>query len=168
MFSNVLNENSVTPADLLSGNSGWALALELVSTDTGSALELMSIDTGSAWSWWNFLKWEELRFTLRSSSSAVSILWFLFVTVSGTGWYGVENFPLFGYFTNTVSSTCMSESFIGLLRSARVFILTFWCASCSRNSDGFKFVSNGTAAGQGSWILIGLPKRAVEGATPVV
>ena len=62
MFSNVLNENTITPADLLSGSSAWALALELVSTDTGSALELvstdtgfalelMSIDTGSAWSW---------------------------------------------------------------------------------------------------------------------
>ena len=51
MFSNVLNENIITPADLLSGSSAWALALELVSTDTGSALELMSIDSGSAWSW---------------------------------------------------------------------------------------------------------------------
>ena len=105
MFSNVLNENPITwvqqtmsvftflesrldtradLADLLSGSSAWALAL---------ALELVSTDTWSAWSWWNFLKWEELRVTLQSPPSAVSMLWFLFVTVSGAGWYLLENFP---------------------------------------------------------------------------
>ena len=84
------------------------------------------------------------------------------------GWYGVQNFPAFGCFTNTVSLTCMSESLIGLLLSARVFFLSFCCASCSCVSAGFKFVSHGTATGQGSLIPVGLPKRAVAGATPVV
>ena len=186
MFSNVLNKNTITwvrqqqkivrshiswisllggldtRADLLSGSSAWALALELVSTgtgsalkfvstDTGTALELMSTDTGSAWSLWSFLKWEELRVTLRSPPSAVCILWFFFKTFSGTGWYGEENFPVFGCFTNTVSPTCMSESLIGLLLSARVFILSFWWASCSRISAGFKFDSHGTAKGRAAW-----------------
>ena len=56
-----LLEGLDTRADLLSGSSAWALALELVSTgtgsalkfvstDTGTALELVSTDTGSAWS----------------------------------------------------------------------------------------------------------------------
>ena len=66
-----------------------ALALELVSTDTGSALEFVSIDaasalefvstdTGSVWSWSSFLKWEESQVIVWSPPSAVSILWFLF------------------------------------------------------------------------------------------
>ena len=143
-----LLEGSDTRADLLSGSSAWALALEqvssgtgsaleFVSTDTGTALELMSTDTGSAWSWRSFLKWEELRVTPRSP--AVSILWFLFVTFSGTGWYGVENFPVFGCFTNTVSPTCMSESltdlrYYGVLEEVSNDS-TASCQSCLRNPN---------------------------------
>ena len=169
----------VTHANLLSEGSAWALVLEFVSTDTGSVLEFVSIDagsalefvstdTGSAWSWSSFLKWEESQVTFRSPPSAVSILWFLFVTVSQTGWYGVENFPVFSCFTNALSPTCMWESLIGLLLSAWVFILRFWCASSSGISACFKFVLHVTATEQGSLILIGFPMRAVVGATQVV
>ena len=95
-----LLEGLDTRADLLSGSSAWALALELVSTGTGSALEfvstdtrtaleLMSTDTGSAWSWWSFLKWENCEShsgrLLQPSAYCGSCLWLL-VVLDGMVW----------------------------------------------------------------------------------
>ena len=94
-----------TRVDLLSCGSAGVLALELGSTNTGPVSSwLADIGEGRRLgmstllrelpgsSERNSLKWEELRDTfrprpsVRSRPSAVNILWFLLVTVSGTGW----------------------------------------------------------------------------------
>lgn len=170
-----------TCLDLRSCGSAGVLAFELASTNSEPVSSWLA-DTGGVRGFGmstsprelagsserSYVKWEKLRVSFRSSPSAVNMLWFLLVTVNGTGWYGVESFPSFGCFTSTVSPTCMSESLLGLLLSARLFILSFWHASHLRISVGLKFVSHGTTIGQGSFIMIGLPNRAVAGATPVV
>ena len=116
----------------------------------------------------SFLKYELLRVTFRSPYSAVSIqLWFLLKTVSGTRWYMVcRNFS-FGCFTKTLSPTRILESLIGILLSARIFILSFWYESCSSIRAGFRLGLHRSAIEQHSLILTG-SQKAIAGVTLIV
>lgn len=60
--------------------------------------------------------------------------------------YGVQKFPSFGCFTNTLSPTRILESLIGILLSARIFILSFWYESCSSIRAGFRLALHRSAA----------------------
>ena len=103
--------------DLLSSGSAGVLVLGSTNTepvsswlaDTGDVRgfgKSASLRELAGSSEMNFLKWDELRVTFRSPPWAVSILWFLLVTVNGIGWYGVESFPRFGCFTSGTMRGC--------------------------------------------------------------
>lgn len=84
------------------------------------------------------------------------------------GWYGVDSFSRFGCLTSTVSPIWMSQSLMALLDSAWLLILSFCWASLLRMVTGSWLSPLGTTTGLGNLTLIGLPNRAVAGATPVV
>ena len=169
----------VTHADLLSGGSAW-------STRTWVGINWYWVCTWVCVNWccvctWVCVNWYGICMVLVkllkvgriashrlvtsfSRQHTVVLVFWLSVRLGGMVWRTSPS--LVALPIQYLQPVCENPS--GLLLSAWVFILSFWYASSSGISAGFKFVLHGTATGQGSLILIGFPMRAVAGATPVV